>query len=308
MRIDIVPIPRPGLGEILIRNHSLGLNFGDLLFLRGNYLVAPRLPQVIGMEGAGTVVAVGRGVTDFAPGDRVGYIQLGAFADQIVVRESRAVRLPDGVDFDTAAPALVAGLTAWHLLHTMHGIRHGEAVVVRAAASNVGIAAVQIAKAAGAFVIGVTSSNEKAERVRSIGADAVIGAHEPFVPAIQRLTLGVGADVILDSVGGEMFDAGLDALAPFGHLVFFGQMAGAPPPLCPGRLVERSLRFSAFSLPMTYADRDRHRRALDGVFGEVCAGRLRIPIGQRMALTDAAKALRLMADRRATGKIILDAG
>ena len=202
MHLREVPKPELRPGTILIKNHVITINFGDTLFLRGEYLVKPVFPDIPGMEAAGVVEAVAPDVTSIKPGARVAYIGMGAYAEYTRIRQSRAIPLPDVMDFEQGAAFPIAVLTAWHLLHSCHHTAAGETVIVHSAAGGVGIAAVQIAKAAGARVIGTVSSDDKIELVRKFGADEVINyATRDFAAEAMRLTDGRGVDLILDAVG-----------------------------------------------------------------------------------------------------------
>src|SRR5262249_3160357 len=174
--LELRDVPRPGLepGTVIVRNEVIAVNFGDLFFIRGDYLVKPVFPDVPGMEAAGSIDAVAADVLDLKPGMRVAYIGMGAFAQYTRIRRSRVIPLPDDMSFEQRASFPIAVLTAWHLLHTCHRIAAGQWVIVHSAAGGVGLAAVQIAKAAGARVIGTVSASDKADLVRRFGADHVI--------------------------------------------------------------------------------------------------------------------------------------
>lgn len=306
--LELRDVPEPELvpGTVIVRNRVIALNFGDLWFLRGEYLVKPVFPDVPGMEGAGVIESVAPDVTELRVGMRVAYIGMGAFAERVRLRASRVIPLPEEMDFEQGASFPIAVLTAWHLLHTCHATRAGEIVLVHSAAGGVGLAAVQIAKAAGATVIGTVSSADKADVARRFGADHVIDyAKSDFASEVMRITGGGGASLILDAVGGPTFERGLDCLAPFGHLVSYGRAGGPHRPLDPVRLYAKSLKVSGFVVPMVYAMRDVHRRGLDGVFRLAREGRLEMPVGGRFPLAAGAEALRLLASRRSTGKLLL---
>jgi len=301
-----VEVPEALPGTVLVRNRAIAVNFGDLFFLSGRYIVKPAFPDVPGMEAAGVIEAVGPGVAGLEPGMRVAYIGMGAFAEVTRIRHSRVMRLPDDIDFETGAAFPIAVLTAWHLLHTCHDTTAGQVVIVHSAAGGVGIAAVQIAKAAGARVIGTVSLDEKADLVKSFGADHVVNYEaQDFAEEALRLTNGRGVDLILDAVGKPTVEKGLRCLAPFGHLILYGNSGGPPDPIDPMRLFEKSQKLSGFVVPMIYARHDVHRRGLDAVFALSRAGRLVVPIGKRFPLAEAADALRQLASRRSTGKLIL---
>ena len=174
--MELREIPKPELrpGTVLVRNHVIAINYGDTFFIRGTYLVKPVFPDIPGMEGAGVIEAVAPDVTALQPGMRVAYIGMGSYADYTLIRQSRVMVLPDDMDFEQAASFPIAVLTAWHMLHSCNDTKPGQSVIVHSAAGGVGIAAVQIAKAAGTLVIGTVSSDDKIALVREFGADHVI--------------------------------------------------------------------------------------------------------------------------------------
>jgi NADPH2:quinone reductase len=301
-------VPKPELqpGTIVVKNHVIAINFGDTLFLRGEYLVKPVFPDTPGMEAAGVVEAVAPDVKSVTPGTRVMYIGMGAFAEYTRIRQSRAMPLPGFMDLEQAAAFPIAVLTAWHLLHSCHRTAPGETVIVHSAAGGVGIAAVQIAKAAGARVIGTVSTDDKIDFVRKFGADEVINyeTHDFGVEAM-RLTEGRGVDLILDAVGKPTVTKGLGCLAPFGHLVVYGRAGGIPDPISPMSLFGKALKVSGFAVPMVYGMHEIHRRGLDEVFRLAREDKLKVPIGRKFALADAAEAVRYLLSRQSVGKLLL---
>jgi NADPH2:quinone reductase len=243
MQLRDVPKPELKPGTILVKNHVITVNFGDTLFLRGEYLVKPAFPDIPGMEAAGVVDAVAFDVPGITPGMRVAYIGMGAYAEYTRIRQSRAIPLPGFMDFEQGAAFPIAVLTAWHLLHSCHQTGPRQTVIVHSAAGGVGIAAVQIAKAGGARVIGTVSSDDKIGLVRKFGADDVINyATHDFAAEAMRLTDGRGVDLILDAVGKPTLAKGLECLAPFGHLVLYGRAGGIPDPLNPMSLFAEDKR------------------------------------------------------------------
>jgi NADPH2:quinone reductase len=252
------------------------------------------------------IEAVAPDVQGLTPGMRVAYIGMGAYAEYTRVRQSRAIPLPDFMNFEQGAAFPIAALTAWHLLHTCDQVTAGQTVIVHSAAGGVGIAAVQIAQAAGARVIGTVSSDAKIELVRKFGANHVINyeTHD-FAIEAMRLTDGRGVDLILDAVGKPIFDRGLACLAPFGHLVLYGSAGGMPDPLNLLRLFDKSLKVSGFVVPMVYGMREIHRRGLDQVFRLAREAKLTIPVDRSFPLADAVEALRYIESRRSTGKLLL---
>jgi len=245
-------------------------------------------------------------VPHLKPGMRVAYIGMGSYAEYTRIRASRVMVLPDDMSLEQAAAFPVAVLTAWHMLHTCNDTKAGDVVVVHSAAGGVGIAAVQIARAAGARVIGTVSSDDKIELVRKHGADHVINyeTHD-FAQEAMKITGGRGVDLILDAVGKPTFDKGLRCLAPLGHLILFGRAGGMPERLSPMELLGKSIKVSAFAVTMIYAFHEIHRRAVEAVFRLAREGRLTIPIGASFALSQAAEAHRLIESRRSAGKLLL---
>src|SRR5215470_3594127 len=218
-------IPKPELrpGTVLVRNHAIAVNFGDLFFTRNEYLVKAKLPDTPGMEAAGVIEAVAPDVTDLKPGTRVAFIGMGSYAEYTLIRAGRVMVLPDYLSFEEGAAFPIAVLTAWHTIYTCHHMTPGQTVIVHSAAGGVGIAAVQIAKAAGARVIGTVSSDAKKQLVREFGADWVINYEtQDFAEQALKLTEGRGVNLILDAVGKPTFEKGLGCLAPLGHLILYG--------------------------------------------------------------------------------------
>jgi NADPH2:quinone reductase len=307
--MELREVPKPELkpGTVIVKNHVIALNYGDVFFIQGQYLVKPVFPDIPGMEGAGVIDAVAPDVTDLAPGMRVAYIGMGAYAEFTRMRASRVIPIPDGSTFEQAAAFPIAVLTAWHLIHTCHHTTAEQTVLVHSAAGGVGIAAVQIARAIGAHVIGTVSSDDKIELVRKFGAHEVINytTHD-FAAEAMRVTNGRGIDLILDAVGKPTFEKGLKCLAPLGHLILYGSAGGAPDPIdIRMRLFAKSQKVSGFAVPMVYALKEIHRRGLDAVFQLAREGKLTIPIGKKFSLAEAAEAVRFLQSRRSTGKLLL---
>jgi NADPH:quinone reductase len=306
--MELREVPKPDLqpGTIVVKNHVIAINFGDTLFLRGEYLVKPVFPDIPGMEAAGVVDVVAPDVKDITPGMHVAYIGMGAYAEYTRIRRSRAIPLPDFMDFEQGAAFPIAVLTAWHLLHSCHQTTAGQTVIVHSAAGGVGIAAVQIAKAARARVIGTVSSDDKIALVRKFGADEVINySTHDFAVEAMRLTGGRGVDLILDAVGKPTLIKGLGCLAPFGHLVLYGRAGGIPDPVNPMTLFGKALKISGFAVPMVYGMHEIHRRGLDDVYRLAREGKLTVPIGRKFPLADAVEAIRYLQSRQSVGKLLL---
>jgi NADPH2:quinone reductase len=307
MQLREVPKPELKPGTVVVKNHVIALNYGDVFFIQGQYLVKPVFPDIPGMEGAGVIDAVAPDVTGLAPGMRVAYIGMGAYAEFTRMRASRVIPIPDGTPFEQAAAFPIAVLTAWHLIHSCHRTTADQTVLVHSAAGGVGIAAVQIARATGAHVIGTVSSDDKVDLVRKYGSHEVINyeSHD-FAAEAMRITDGRGVDLILDAVGKPTFEKGLTCLAPFGHLILYGSAGGAPDKIdVRARLFAKSLKVSGFVVPMVYGMKEIHRRGLEAVFKLAREGQLTIPIGKTFPLAEAADAVRFLQSRRSTGKLLL---
>jgi NADPH2:quinone reductase len=298
------PEPRPG--TVVVRNHVIAINYGDTFFIRGTYLVKPVFPDTPGMEGAGVIEAVAPDVKDLKPGMRVAYIGMGSYADYTLIRQSRVMVLPDYMDFEQAASFPIAVLTAWHMLHSCNDTKAGQSVIVHSAAGGVGIAAVQIAKAAGAMVIGTVSNDDKIDLVRKFGADHVINYEsEDFGARTMKITNGRGVDLILDAVGKPTFEKGLRCLAPLGHLILFGRAGGVPDRLNLMELFGKSIKVSGFAVTMMYALHDIHQRGVRDVFRLAHEGKLTVPIGGKFPLAEAIQAHHHLESRRSVGKLLL---
>jgi NADPH2:quinone reductase len=298
----------PSRGEVLIRQTAIGLNFLDVYDRTGLYPVG-MLPSGIGREAVGVVEAVGQGVHNVKPGDRIAYVtsQPGAYAQERVVPANRLVAIPDGVSDRLAAAAMLKGLTAHYLLRKTHRVRRGDAVVVHAAAGGVGLILVQWARNLGAEVIAVTGSDAKAELARTHGAAHTLILGRDDLPAkVRELTRGRGADVVYDSVGKDTFTMSLDCLRPRGLMVTYGNASGPVPPFSPLELSRRGslylTRPTLFHYIATRPELDRAARELFDVIGR---GVVRIEIGQTYALQDAEQAHRDLEGRRTVGSTVL---
>ncbi len=287
------PIAEPGPGEVLVAQEAVGLNFIDVYHRKG---AAPLdLPFTPGMEAAGTVQAVGPGVADFRPGDRVGYCTgaPGAYAEARVIAADLLIPLPDHCSFELAAAILLKGLTVEYLIRRTHRVEAGQTVLFHAAAGGVGLIACQWLKRLGATVIGTAGSEEKAALARAHGCDHVILYDRVDVAArVRDLTGGKGVPVVYDSVGAATLEASLDCLAPRGLLASFGASSGPPRPVSAQDLQSRgSLFFSRPSLAHYAATRDELLAGADALFAVVTDG-LEVEINQRFPLRDAAQAPR----------------
>jgi NADPH2:quinone reductase len=296
----------PGSGQVRARVVASGVNFIDVYFRTGLY---PRpLPFVSGLEGAGVVERVGEGVERFRPGDRVAWASApGSYADVVVAAQDVLVAVPDGVDADVAAAAMLQGMTAHYLVHGTRTTKPGDTALVHAAAGGVGLLLVQTLRAAGARVLATCSTDEKAALAREAGAEDVVRyTHEDFTTAARRFTDGRGVDVVYDAVGKTTFDGSLAALRPRGLLVSFGQASGPVPPFELRRLNDMGSLFvtrpSLFHYTATRAELEERAGA---VLGAIASGRLHVRIGARFPLTKAAEAHRALEGRETTGKVLL---
>lgn len=309
MRVERIPVPRPGPGEALVRLQAAGINFIDVYKRTGLYKVP--LPATLGEEGAGTVVAVGDGVGEVRPGDRVAWAgHMGAYAEYAVVPAAKLVPLPDGVDARLGAAVMLQGMTAHYLAASTWPLKPGDRCLVHAAAGGVGLLLVQIARRRGAFVIGTAGSDEKAELARRAGAhEVIVYTRENFVDAVRRITDGAGLQVIYDSVGRTTFLPGLDLLAPRGMMVLFGQSSGPVEPIDPQLLAQKgSLFLTRPTMGHYVATRDELLWRAGELFAWIAAGELDVRVGAEFPLADAAEAHRALEGRRTTGKVLLRVG
>jgi NADPH:quinone reductase len=301
-----VPTPDPGPGEALIRNAAIGLNYIDVYFRTGLYKTP--LPTSLGLEGAGTVLAVGDGVTNVKPGDRVAYAggALGAYATERVIAADRLVVLPDAISFNTAAAMMLQGMTAQYLLHRTYPVKAGDTIVVHAAAGGVGLIMCQWAKYLGANVIGVVSTPEKAELAHAHGADHVIVGHADLPAEVKRITGGAMVPVVYDSVGKATFNASIDCLAPLGMMVTYGNASGPVPPLDLGILSAKGSLFVTRPTLGTYTTKraDLERVSAD-LFDVVAKGAVQIFVNQTLPLSEAAAAHAALEARKTTGSTVL---
>ena len=301
-----VPTPEPGPGEALVHHAAIGLNYIDVYFRSGLYK-APSLPIIIGMEGAGTVTALGPGVTEVAVGDRVAYAgQMGAYATDRVIAADRLVKLPDGIDFQTAAAMMLQGMTAQYLLRRTYRVKPGDTIVVHAAAGGVGLIMCQWAKHLGATVIGVVSTPEKAELARQHGAAHAVVGHDKLPGEVKRITGGAMAPVVYDSVGKDTFFISLDCLAPLGTMVSFGSASGPVAPIDITLLgAKGSLFLTRPSLATYIAKRSDLEQSARELFDVVLNGAVKIRVNQTFPLREAAKAHAALESRQTTGSTVL---
>ncbi|MGH6912347.1 MAG: quinone oxidoreductase family protein [Geminicoccales bacterium] len=308
LRFEDVEVGEPGPGQVRLRQTAIGLNFIDVYFRTGLY-PQPSLPFTPGLEAAGTVEAVGQGVTEVEVGDRVAYAAppIGAYADARLMQADRLVRLPDGISDQQAAAMMLKGMTAQYLLRRTFPVQPGQTILFHAAAGGVGLIACQWAKHLGARVIGTVGSEEKAELARAHGCDAAIRYdREDVVARVRALTDGKGVPVVYDAVGQSTFEQSLDCLAPFGMLVSFGQSSGGIPPVNLGILSQKGSLYITRPTLMTYtAAREDLLRSARELYEAVQSGAVRIEINQTFSLRYAAEAHRALEGRQTTGSTLL---
>ncbi|MFC5288034.1 quinone oxidoreductase family protein [Actinokineospora guangxiensis] len=295
----------PGPGEVLVDVAAAGVNYIDTYHRAGAYPLP--LPFGIGLEGAGTVSAVGEGARA-AVGDRVAWSgTLGSYAAQAVVPVADTVPVPDGVELETAAALMLQGLTAHYLVTSVHSVREGDTVLVHAAAGGVGLLLTQLAKARGARVIGTVSTAAKAELAEAAGAAHVIRYDEvDFADAVRELTDGDGVHAVYDGVGATTFDASLSVVRRRGVLALFGAASGPVPPVDPQRLNQQgSIYLTRPKLGDFVATPEELRARTDDLFQAVLAGALDVRVGAQYALAEVRAAHEDLEGRRTTGKLLL---
>lgn len=307
LKLDEIPDPTPKEGEAVVRVEAAGLNFIDVYFRTGLYKSAS-LPFILGQEAAGTVAAVGPGVTEVAIGDRVAWSGVqGAYAELAVVPAARLVKLPEGVSARQGAAAMLQGMTAHYLACSTYPLQPGDTCLVHAAAGGVGQLLCQIAKLRGARVFGTVSTEEKARIARDAGADyAILYTQQDFAAEVKRLSEGRGVQVVYDGVGRQTFDKGLDCLARRGMMVLFGASSGPVPPFDPQILnAKGSLFLTRPSLGHYIATREELVERAGDVLGWVAEGKLRLSIDREVPLAEAAEAHRALEARETKGKVLL---
>ncbi|MCY1281290.1 Quinone oxidoreductase 1 [compost metagenome] len=308
LRYEDVEVGDPGPGEVRIRHVAVGLNYADTYFRNGTYPVP--LPNGIGVEASGVVVAVGEGVSNVALGDRVTYTgflnTLGAYSTERLVPAAPLIRLPETIAFETAAAMTMRGLTSAYLMRRIHDFKEGDSILLHAAAGGVGLIVSQWAKLLGLTVIGTVSSEAKAEVARAHGCDHVINySDEDIAKRVRDLTGGRGVDVVFDSVGKSTFMASLDSLKRRGLLVCVGTASGPIPAFDPVLLAMKgSLFMTRPALADYIADPAEKAELVGELFDHVGSGRISIDINQHYALEDAVQAHRDLESRKTTGSSI----
>ena len=306
LKWEQVPTPQPGPNEALIRHEAVGLNFIDIYFRTGLYKAA--LPTTLGMEGAGVVLAVGENVKNVVPGDRVAYAggPLGAYATERVMNAEKLVKLPDTIDMQVAASMMLQGLTAYFLLHRTYKVQPGQTILVHAAAGGVGQILCQWGKHIGCQVIGVVSTEAKAEIAHANGAEHVIVGYKNLPADVRKITNGAMVPVVYDGVGRDTFDVSLDCLAPLGLMVSFGNASGPVPPVDLATLnAKGSLFLTRPSLATYMATNQDLTTGAAALFDAVLSGAIKVNVNQTFPLEQAALAHTALEARQTTGSTVL---
>jgi NADPH2:quinone reductase len=307
MRFEDVDVAAPNEGEVQVRHTSIGLNYIDVYDRSGLYPMP--MPAGLGREGAGVVTAIGRKVKDFKVGDRVAYVHTvtGSYSELRNLPAARLVKLPRSISDEQAAAIMLKGLTAEYLLRRTYRVQRGDWILVHAAVGGVGLLLSQWGKALGARVIGVVGNEAKAALAKKNGCKHVlVMGRDPLVAKVKEITKGAGVKVVYDSVGKDTFFDSLDCLAPLGMMVSYGNASGPPPSISPLELSKRgSLFLTRPSLFAYIAKREDLDAAAKALFSMISSKKVRLHIGQRYALADAAQAHRDLEARKTTGSTVL---
>lgn len=298
-----VPEPEPGAGQAIVELNAAGVNYMDVIARTGAN--NPTLPLIPGGEGSGIVVKVGEGVSEVAVGDRVAYTGAGmSYAEKVCVPSWRLVKVPDGMDIEVGAAAMLQGMTAHYLAHSTYALNSGDTALVHSGAGGVGLLLIQMAKMAGAQVITTVSTDEKAEIAKGAGADHAI-LYADFAAEVMKFTNDKGVEVVYDAVGADTFEGSVASLAPRGLLALYGQASGPVPPIALSVLNPKSLFLTRPSLGSYTATRAELDQRAGELLGWVASGKLNIKVHGRYALKDAADAHRELQGRLTSGKLLL---
>ena len=307
MRFEDVDVPAPNEGEVQVRHTAIGLNYIDVYDRSGLYPMP--MPAGLGREAAGVVTAIGRKVKDLKVGDRVAYVHTvtGSYSELRNLPAARLVKLPRSIRDEQAAAIMLKGLTAEYLLRRTYRVQRGDWILVHAAVGGVGLLLSQWAKALGARVIGVVGNEAKAALAKKNGCKQVlVMGRDPLVAKVKEITKGAGVKVVYDSIGKDTFFDSLDCLAPLGMMVSYGNASGPPPSISPLELSKRgSLFLTRPSLFAYIAKREDLDAAAKALFSMISSKKVRLHIGQRYALADAAQAHRDLEARKTTGSTVL---
>jgi NADPH2:quinone reductase len=307
MKWEEVEVGAPAPGQIRLKTTAAGLNYIDTYHRSGLYKLP--LPLVLGMEGAGTVTAVGEGVSDIKVGDRVAYASapLGSYAEERLMQADRVVVLPPGISDQTAAAIMLKGMTTEYLVQRTYKIKAGDTVLFHAAAGGVGLLFGQWAKALGATVIGTVSTEDKAKLAKAHGYDHIINYRtENFAERVKEITKGAGVPVVYDGVGKDTWAGSLDCLSPFGLMVSFGNASGSVPPFEIATLAGKGSLYVTRPTLVTYtAKRADLVKSANDLFAVVTSGKVKVEVPQTYALKDAAQAHADLEARKTTGSTLL---
>lgn len=300
-------LPAPAKGQVRVKHSAIGVNFIDTYHRTGLYPLP--LPSGLGSEAAGTVEALGEGVTGFKIGERVGYASgfIGSYANAANVPADRLVKIPDGISDEVAASVLLKGMTAQYLLRQIHSVKAGETIVFHAAAGGVGQIGCQWAKHLGATVIGTTTSPSKVELAKANGCSHVLNSKDAgWEKQVREITGGKGVPVVYDSIGKDTFLAGLDCLAPRGIMVTYGNASGPVDPFSPSMLAAKGSLFVTRPILAHYTSTPKELQdTADDLFAVILSGAVKVAINQRFALKDAAQAHDALTGKQTTGATIL---
>jgi NADPH2:quinone reductase len=306
LRFQDYDLPPPAAGQVRVKHRAIGVNFIDTYHRSGLYPVP--LPSGLGSEAAGTVDALGAGVSGFRIGERVGYAggSLGAYAEANNVPAEKLIRLPDAINDEIAAASLLKGMTAQYLLKRTYPVKAGETILFHAAAGGVGLIACQWAAHLGAIVIGTVGTKAKAELAREAGCRHVLLLDEDWPKKVREIAGGAGVPVVYDSIGKDTWDRSLDCLAARGLMVTFGNSSGAVPPFAPGILATKgSLYVTRPTLAHYTSSAKELQETANDLFAVIASGAVKIAVNQRYGLKDAAKAQEALAARQTTGATVL---
>ncbi|SFC27474.1 NADPH2:quinone reductase [Bacillus sp. OV322] len=305
LKVKEVETPSFGRDEILVNMKAIGLNFADVYRRKGNYHLAGEPPYILGYEGAGIVEQVGSNVTDIKPGDRIGFADVPyANAEFVTVPLDKAVPLPEGISFETAASVLLQGLTAHYLTKDSYTIKAGDTVLIHAAAGGVGGLLIQMAKLMGARVIGLTSSEAKMETAKEAGADQVFLYNQPWPEQVLNWTNGRGADVVYESVGSTLMDS-FKAVRTGGTVVFYGMAGGDPVSVDPRMLMDTSKTLTGGDLWNVLTSRSERLSRSNELFQRILDNKVKIAEPAIYPLEDGTLAHQFLESRKSTGKILL---
>ena len=307
MRLEDVDLAAPAAGEIQVKHTAIGLNYIDTYHRSGLYPLP--LPHGLGMEGAGTVAAIGTGVSGLSVGDRIAYAAPppGSYAEARNIEATKVVKIPDGVADKTAAAMMLKGMTAQYLIRQVYKVQAGDTILIHAAAGGVGLIVSQWAKALGATVIGTVGSDAKADLAKANGCDhPIVYTRDNFVEKVLEITGGKKLPVVYDSIGKDTWPASLDVLRPRGTMVSFGQASGPIPPVDLGIFAQKgSLVFTRPTLMTFTATKEGLAEMANDLFAAVSSGKVKINIDQTYALADIVKAHQDLEGRKTTGSTVI---